>query len=549
MISQDALGGPECLTPDVLIVGSGPIGAVFARKLIDSVKDIKVLMVDIGEQGSRLIGDHKKNNIATQRDINRFTSSIQGAWSPLSVAESTATLNLNPVSWPASNPQFVRNNQNPAQRFHDNLPAAVAVREVGGMGGYWTCCTPEQHPEIERPDIFSDEEWRMLYDDARSLFRTDDTLFDHSIRQDLIKKTLCRANPGRRFICMPLAGQRSAKNPEYVEWTATAQILGEAADPKYGGGKFELKTQHCCTSLRVDPTTGQVIEAKIKDLLTDEDVIVKAKKYVICAGAVLTAGILFASGIRPETGYPALGHYLTEQTVSLCQVVLKKALIESTWDDPRSEEHAQKFPHDPLRIPFNDPDPQITTPLSHEYPWHTQIHRDAFGYGAIPPEIDQRLVVDLRFFGYVKPVFENCVEFSSEVTDSYGMPQPTFHYRISEDDAERSHAMMKDMVNLASDLGGFLPGGEPRHITPGAALHICGTTRAGKEDDGHSVINRYSKVWRVDNLYVGGSGVIPTQNASNPTLTAACFAIIGAKKIAEELLESQSIHKLEKSRL
>ena len=67
--------------------------------------------------------------------------------------------------------------------------------------------------------------------------------------------------------------------------------------------------------------------------------------------------------------------------------------------------------------------PQVTTPLSKEHPWHTQIHRDAYGYGAVPNEVDQRLVMDLRFFGYLKPVFENHVEFSSEITDGFGMPQ------------------------------------------------------------------------------------------------------------------------------
>ena len=93
------------------------------------------------------------------------------------------------------------------------------------------------------------------------------------------------------------------------------------------------------------------------------------------------------------------------------------------------------------------------------------------------------------------------------------------------------------MIDLGSELGSFLPSSGPQFLAPGAALHICGTTRAGKEDDGHSVVDKHCKVWRLEDLFVGGCGVIPTQNACNPTLTAACFAIVGARKIIEELRE------------
>ncbi|TGO43264.1 hypothetical protein BHYA_0002g00690 [Botrytis hyacinthi] len=520
---------------DVLIVGSGPIGAVYARTLIDANKGISVLMVEVGDQRSKLIGDHHKNNAVVQKDISRFGSTVHGVSHLLSEPPDAATQPLDPDSLAYLRSGFVWKNQNAKQLLHNNLPAAPAIREVGGMGAYWSCVTPEQHPEIERSDIFSHEEWKILYDRARALFNTTDTAFDGSIRQQLIKNTLRRANGNRKFVSLPLACQRSKQNPDYIKWTSTASILGDLAEPKYDGRDFELKAQHCCTRLIIDADSKQVVGAELKNLVTNEVVIAKAKKYVVCAGATLSTGILFNSGIRPDTGYRALGRYLTEQTMAWCQVVIQKSLVESIWDNPRCKEHSKNFPQDPLRIPFNDPYPMITTPISKEYPWHTQIQRDPFRVSPVPNSIDPRLIVDLQFFSYVEPTYDSRVEFSSDNLDVFGMPRPVFQYQIGEDDAARARDMMKDMVKLALDIGDFVPGCEPKYLPPGAAQHICGITRAGKKDDGTSVVDRHSKVWRLDNLFVGGCSVIPSANACNPTLTAACFAIVGAEKIVQEL--------------
>jgi hypothetical protein len=58
-----------------------------------------------------------------------------------------------------------------------------------------------------------------------------------------------------------------------------------------------------------------------------------------------------------------------------------------------------------------------------EHPWHTQIQRDPFHYNTVANSVDPRLVIDLRFFGYVEPVYSNYVEFSAEKTDIFGMPR------------------------------------------------------------------------------------------------------------------------------
>lgn len=115
---------------------------------------------------------------------------------------------------------------------------------------------------------------------------------------------------------------------------------------------------------------------------------------------------------------------------------------------------------------------QCWIPVSEGREWHCQIHRDAFSYGGIAPNVDQRLIVDLRWFGRVTPNKENYIEFCDSNKDTFGMPQPSYHFKMSDDDAKRNHAMMKDMLLAADVLGGFLPGSNPTFTEPGLALHL-----------------------------------------------------------------------------
>lgn len=102
------------------------------------------------------------------------------------------------------------------------------------------------------------------------------------------------------------------------------------------------------------------------------------------------------------------------------------------------------------------------------------MHRDAFSYGGVVPNVDTRLIVDLRWFGKMTPDFNNSVSFAfnDENRDTFGMPQPTFNVKLSLNDAERTHQMMEDMLVAAGSLGGFLPGAEPSFQEPGQSLHI-----------------------------------------------------------------------------
>ena len=189
---------------------------------------------------------------------------------------------------------------------------------------------------------------------------------------------------------------------------------------------------------------------------------------------------------------------------------------------------------DPVPIPMSEPEPQVTIPVSAARPWHTQIHRDAFNYGDVPPNVDSRVVIDLRWFGIVPQEAANRVKFSEAVRDTFGMPQPTFEFRVRGAAREAQHAMMTDMLRAAAALGGFLLGSEPQFMPPGLTLHIHGCTRMG-DTPADSVCDRTCKVWGYDDLYLGGNSVQRVANASNPTLTSVALAVLASRAMIKDL--------------
>ncbi len=114
--------------------------------------------------------------------------------------------------------------------------------------------------------------------------------------------------------------------------------------------------------------------------------------------------------------------------------------------------------------------------MTKEHPFQCQIHRDSSRYGELPASVDDRLIVDLRWFSSTEPSEHNTITFEEDVKDLYGLPQPTFLFKMSEKDADQAHKMVLDMTTIAVELGGFLPGSEPRFMPLGSSLHLTVST-------------------------------------------------------------------------
>jgi pyranose oxidase len=526
----------ENVEVDVLIVGSGPVGCTFARKLVEAGRS--VYMVDAGAHLSRRPGEHLKNSFLYQRNIDLFASVIRGHLHEISVpTNNQPVMTLDPNAFHFDDKKFrgfVLNNQNPDQDPTTNLPGAGITYGVGGMATHWTCATPRQHPTLERSDIYPDEEWDRLYTEGEGLLNTHRHEFDGSIRHVAVREALQEEfldlPEGYGVQNLPLAVERRKDNPQFVRWTGTDTVLGPLADGDLDTEPFVLKPEHLCTRL-VQSRDGSRIEyAEIQNLSEWQTLRVKAGTYIVCCNAYLTPQVLYNSGIRPDP----LGRYLTEQPMGFCQIVLRQDIVDGLPDNPEFAERVRAYreqnPHDPVPIPEGEPEPQVWIPVSEDRPWHCQIHRDAFSYGDVAPNVDSRLVVDLRWFGIVEPRYECRITFSDRHQDSFGMPQPTFDWVMGDEDRRKQHRMIADMLRAAEALGGFLPGSEPQFVAPGLPLHVTGTTRMGTSPD-ESVVDANSQVWGVENLYLGGNGLIPLGSASNPTLTSVAMAVKASEHI------------------
>jgi pyranose oxidase len=522
-------------SPTVAIVGSGPIGSAYARVILESSPDARVVMFEAGPQLTAVPGESVRN-IADPDEKARAREMSQGPQSGafregLGIPAGVVAEGM----FTARQGTHLLDFGGAGSAHAPTFPAAAAATNVGGQGAHWTCAIPR--PAFsEKVGFIEDAEWEDLITAAEGLLHAQSAAFADSAIGTAIRSLLddefgAELPDGYGVGTLPVAGDPQADGS--MVWAGANTVLGpliEEGTPE--SVRFTLRDLTLVR--RIEHEGGEVTGVTIEDLRTKEVSFFAADVVVVAADAFRSPQLLWASGIRPR----ALGRYLTEHHVVITTVALDDermgALISQDAFERELARRAQNAA-DPVaavnRIPFSEP----------EHPFSLQVM-----YAENPPfQLDPTHPAAGNRWGYVNmgygvrkhPRIEDGVTFDDAELDYRGFPNMTIEYALTDAEQPELDAAHERVRRAGAALGTFVA--EPRLLPNGSSLHYMGTMRMGPADDGTSVADPWSRVWGFDNLVVGGNALIPTANTMNPTLMSVAIAVRGARRVVEQLSEAR----------
>lgn len=489
---------------DLIVVGSGPAGAVVVNRVHRAAPGASILVLEGGGPISANAGEH-----LVEADENAMRESFENLMRRARqieyVKEAGSRLDSDD-SWSHTDTGIF-----PAAALgHDfsAFPGGSLSWNVGGMGVHWAAASPtpygDEIPRFTAPTFAND-----LAVAQRLLRTTSNAFADNPFRHPIIAalgRTLPSPVPDRQAQNMPLAGVRREGGGPFAR-TGPLDIAPEIFDRSIPEVALLVST----LAIRVIESRSAVTGVLARSLGDQAEREVRGRTIVIAADALRTPQLLWASGIRPH----ALGRYLNEHAT----------IDGDVWIDARR-----------LGLPGS------AAPVRHEREpfvgayWSPSIGAERPTHGQMMERFDEdghRLGMSWYTNTDIRP--DNRLEFSDRLLDAAGMPLMTAHFAYTDADLERIERLRHVQRAAANALGDFRPG-DSDTLAPGSSLHYTGTVRLGDADDGTSVADPFGRVWGYDNLFVAGNGAVPTALTCNSTLVSMALSVRTGDAVARRIL-------------
>lgn len=264
---------------DVLIIGSGLVGAVVGRVLGDARPDLQITVVDAGPPGEPKDGDTADPIFRRYADAQWVADARQNGYGCVA-------------------PRIV----SPEHLGNDGgtVPGVSLAFNVEGLGLHWRGATPSPSGS-EVPSVYSEQEWADLLAQAKGLLRVRDDL--DATRETAVLGRLDRAcggsDPDRSVKGMPLA--LASLDPRVP--TRPRDIF---AQPYMGlDERYSLRPRTLCRRVAEFP---RWVEVELVDLAADVAYPFRARRVVLAADALRTPQILFNSDLTMNVGRRLMDH-------------------------------------------------------------------------------------------------------------------------------------------------------------------------------------------------------------------------------------------------
>ncbi|GAB3852546.1 GMC family oxidoreductase [Nocardioides maradonensis] len=499
---------------DVLVVGGGLMGAAVTRLLREASPDIDIVMVDAGPDIGSIPGQHLHDSPEPEiwaRYNEMMASGIQSFYVGAFDGEFGD-------SWADALPGMYAIGQ--LGEDADEMPGAALGWNAGGMSVHWSAATPSP-PADEVPDFIPPAEWAADLERAKRLLRVHEGPYEKSdvataMRARLNEVLAADLHPERPVRDMPMALQPRADG--LLERTGPNVVL-----PAISSGDDPRFERHAsCQAHRLELDGDRVVGAWVRRLGEETETLVRARVTVVCADAMRTPQLLFASGVRPA----ALGRHLNEHATLSGQTLVDLEAL-GVFPDAVPAQQPGEYAVAQYWVP---PNGDVLPGMGQICDIVYRDDDDAFlAYGC-----------GLSFYVRTDVDPENRLEFLEDETDGLDMPRIRVHFRYSSDDLARIERVREVQHRIGRAMGTFDPEKDSGMLAPGASLHFTGTVRMGPVDDGTSVCDVDGAVWGTEDLYVAGNGVIPTAITCNSTLTGMVTAVRTARAVLARLTSGGS---------
>lgn len=260
---------------------------------------------------------------------------------------------------------------------------------------------------------------------------------------------------------------------------------------------------------------------------------VRAKHFVLAGNAMEIPKLLLMSGQKSfhsglSNSSDCVGRYLMDHVEQLSWALTKEPVY--SYRGPRSTAGIERFcdgdfrkKHAAFRIELSNEGWQWPTGGIEAYA--KELIDQGFYGKALREALQTRRNHELAIFALTEqlPEADNRVQLSDK-KDVLGLPRPEIHYNVG--------AYEKSGMQYARKVQEFVYkklGVTEMHFRQHSesAGHIMGTTRMGL-DPRKSVVDTQLRSHDHPNLFILGSGVFPSSAAVNPTLTIAALSLKAA---------------------